>query len=376
MHSRACWLASSLRITKWWSRTRDFMGRETHLTSAGRPRLLLSLLCRHLVLVVCCLHLVPVVVNPQILNLQWQHLHLVFKAPILNLLFDILVVSTTQFTEELVGIGLQLLKLHWLASGHELVAISQFFRGSVRVVTWASTEHLRLLWPCWSGLSVLGACLTSSELALSVWGYGCLCSLQVWRARVSQLLRIGWIARWVRLQIGFGHYLGCLSRSQDCVCEELLDQIGLMCCQESGQCLLDLTLDSVHNLLDLFLLGCLHFNQFGYRAVIGLQLGLDYSEIRVPFKLWSAHLILLVKPTSKRRCKISSTWCSRSGGLSADSRIGRVLGCKLWWPLDSSWAVWTSWVRPVEGTLLVRAHSFVEGTHHEGTAALASRLLP
>ena len=77
------------------------------------------------------------------------------------------------------------------------------------------------------------------------------------------------------MQVGFGHYLGCLGRSQDCVCEELLDQIGLMSLQESGQYLLDLTLDSVHNLLDLFLLGCLLSNPFAYGAVIGLQLGLD-----------------------------------------------------------------------------------------------------
>ena len=152
------------------------MGRETHLTSTGCPRLLLSLL-DHLVLVVLGLHLIPVVVNPQIFDLQWQHLHLVFKAPVLNLLFDVLVICTTQFAEELVSVGLQFLKLNRLASGHELVAISQFFWGSVRVVTCSSTEHLWLLWSCWSGLSVLRTCLTSGELALSVWRYGCLCAL-------------------------------------------------------------------------------------------------------------------------------------------------------------------------------------------------------
>ena len=43
------------------------MGLESHLTSTGRPRLLLSLI--HLVLVVLGLHLVSVGMNAQILDL-------------------------------------------------------------------------------------------------------------------------------------------------------------------------------------------------------------------------------------------------------------------------------------------------------------------
>ena len=68
----------------------------------------------------------------------------------------------------------------------------------------------------------------------------------------------------MRLQVGFGYYLGCLCRGQDCICEELLDQVGIVRCQESGQRLLDLILHSVHDLFDFFLLVKLLSNQFEY----------------------------------------------------------------------------------------------------------------
>jgi len=85
------------------------MSRESRLPSTGCPRLLLL---DHLILVVLGLHLISVVVNAQILDLQLQHLHLVFKSPILNLLLDVLVVCSAQFVEELVGVCLEFLQPH------------------------------------------------------------------------------------------------------------------------------------------------------------------------------------------------------------------------------------------------------------------------
>jgi len=81
----------------------------------------------HLVLVVLGLNLISVVVNAQILDLQRQYLHLVFKSPILHLLFDVLVIRSTQFAEELVGVCLEFLQPDRLSGCHELAAISKFF---------------------------------------------------------------------------------------------------------------------------------------------------------------------------------------------------------------------------------------------------------
>ena len=94
----------------------DFLGREITLASTRCPGLLLGFEGVNLVLVALGLHLVAVVMYPQILNLQLQHLHLVLQPPVLHLLLHEAVVGFAELAEELLGILLQLLQSQRLPS--------------------------------------------------------------------------------------------------------------------------------------------------------------------------------------------------------------------------------------------------------------------
>ena len=95
--------------------TLDLLRRQIALSSPGSPRLLLLLHRYHLILVALRLHLIPIIVDPQIFNLQLQHLDLVLQPAVLHLLFHISVICSSQFTEKLISVGLELLKADGLS---------------------------------------------------------------------------------------------------------------------------------------------------------------------------------------------------------------------------------------------------------------------
>lgn len=56
-------------------------------------------------------------------------------------------------------------------------------------------------------------------------------------------------AHLVRVEICFGHDVGCFCWGQDCVCEELLDEVGVVSAQELRELSVDVLVDVLQDFI-------------------------------------------------------------------------------------------------------------------------------